>query len=59
MVPNEIEQLEVHQQISAFNRATRTFGKNLAKIAKDVEQPSKQLQSFFKFSCLNIKYLIF
>jgi hypothetical protein len=59
MVPDETEQLEVHQQINAFTRATGTFGKNLAKIARDVDQPGKQFQSFFKFSCLNFKYLIF
>jgi hypothetical protein len=55
MVPDETEQLEVHRQISAFTRATGTFGKNLAKIARDVDQPGKQFQSFFKFSCLNFK----
>ncbi|KAH9305375.1 hypothetical protein KI387_009779, partial [Taxus chinensis] len=39
MVPDEMQQLEVHQQISFFSRATGTFGKNLAKIARDVDQP--------------------
>ena len=39
MIPSESEQLEIHQQISAFTRATGTFGKNLAKIARDVDEP--------------------
>ncbi|KAH9291633.1 hypothetical protein KI387_043179, partial [Taxus chinensis] len=39
MVPDERQQLEVHRQISFFSRATGTFGKNLAKIARDVDQP--------------------
>jgi hypothetical protein len=59
MVPDEAEQLEIHRQISSFTRATGTFGKNLAKIARDVDQPGKQFQSFFKINCLNFKYFIF
>ena len=39
MISSESEQLEIHQQISAFTRATGTFGKNLAKIARDVDEP--------------------
>ncbi|KAH9310847.1 hypothetical protein KI387_025882 [Taxus chinensis] len=42
MVPDEMQQLEVHRQISFFSRATCTFGKNLAKIARDVDQPGKK-----------------
>ena len=44
MVSNETQQLEIHQQISSFTRATGTFGKNLGKIARDVDQPNKQFQ---------------
>lgn len=39
MISSESEQLDIHQQISAFTRATGTFGKNLAKIARDVDEP--------------------
>ena len=39
MIPSESEKLEIHQQISAFTRATGTFGKKLAKIARDVDEP--------------------
>jgi hypothetical protein len=39
MVPSESEQLEIHRQITSFTRATSTFGKNLAKIARDVDEP--------------------
>ena len=35
MVPDESEQMEIHRQISSFNRATSTFGKTLAKKARD------------------------
>jgi hypothetical protein len=52
MVPNKSQQLEIHQQINVFNRAIG-FGKNIAKIARNVDQPSKQFQCFlswlFKF----------
>ncbi|KAH9297845.1 hypothetical protein KI387_029527, partial [Taxus chinensis] len=40
MVPDEMQQLEVHRLINFFSRATGTFGKNLAKIARDVDQPA-------------------
>jgi hypothetical protein len=46
VVPDDAEQLEIHHQINSFTRATSTFGKNLAKIARDVDQPDKQFQSF-------------
>jgi hypothetical protein len=39
MVPSESDQLEIHRQITCFTRATCTFGKNLAKIARDVDEP--------------------
>ena len=44
MVPNESEQVEIHRYISSFNRATGTFGKTLAKKARDEDQPGKQFQ---------------
>ena len=44
MVPNESEQMEIHRQISSFNRATGTFGKTLAKKERDEDQPGKQFQ---------------
>jgi hypothetical protein len=58
-VPDETKQLEIHHHISSFTRATGTFGVNMAKIARDVDQPRKQFQSFFKLNCLNFKYLNF
>ncbi len=59
MVPNETQQLEIHKQINSFTRATGTFGKNLAKVARDVDQPGKQFHCFIKLCCLNFKYLYF
>jgi hypothetical protein len=42
MILDEAEELEIHRQISSFTRATGTFDKILAKIARDVGQPGKQ-----------------
>jgi hypothetical protein len=39
MVPSESDQLEIHRQITPFTGATGTFGKNLEKIARDVDEP--------------------
>ena len=44
MVPDESEQVEIHRQIISFNWATGTFGKTLAKKARDEDQPGKQFQ---------------
>ena len=44
MVPDESEQVEIHKQISSYNQATGTFGKTLAKKARDEDQPGKQFQ---------------
>ena len=44
MVPDESEQVEIHRQIISFNQAIGTFGKTLAKKARDEDQPSKQFQ---------------
>jgi hypothetical protein len=38
MVPSKSEQLEIHRHITSFTRATGTSGKNLAKIARDVDE---------------------
>ena len=46
MVPNEMEQLEIHQQLIAYTRATGTFGKPVAKVARDIDQPGKQFHCF-------------
>ena len=48
MVPDESEQMEIHRHINSFNRATRTFGKTLAKKARDEDGPGKQLSFNFK-----------
>jgi hypothetical protein len=40
MVPNVSQPLEIHQQICVFSRATSTFGKNQANIARDVDHVS-------------------
>ena len=47
MVPNETEQLEIHQQLTAYTRATGTFGKPVAKVARDRDQPGKQFHCFY------------
>ena len=39
MVPFESEQLEIHRQITSFTKAAGSFDKNLAKIARDVDEP--------------------
>ena len=56
MVPSESEQLEIHRQISSFTRATGTFGKNLAKIARDMDEPGNNFNfQSLKFNCLKFK----
>eukprot|EP00253_Pinus_taeda_P008369 PITA_08369 len=39
MVPSHADQLEIHRKLTLFSMATGTFGKNLAKMARDVDQP--------------------
>ncbi|KAH9329477.1 hypothetical protein KI387_001585, partial [Taxus chinensis] len=64
MVPDEMQQLEVHRQINFFNRATCTFGKNLAKIARNVDQPAQLVRAwnviyncdYLAFACLVFLY---
>ena len=50
MVPNHVDQLDIHRRLTIFNQASGTFGKNLAKMARDVDQPGKQFQFPFCFS---------
>eukprot|EP00253_Pinus_taeda_P023859 PITA_23859 len=46
MVPSHVDQLEIHRQLTVFNMASGTFGKNLAKMARDVDQPAHWWESF-------------
>lgn len=46
MIPMESDQLEIHRQVTTFNNASGTFGKNLAKIAREADEPSKQKFQF-------------
>eukprot|EP00253_Pinus_taeda_P034141 PITA_34141 len=45
MIPLESDQLEIHRQVTCFSNATGTFGKNLAKIAREVDEPSWVVES--------------
>eukprot|EP00253_Pinus_taeda_P001573 PITA_01573 len=46
VVPSHAEQLEIHRQLIVFTMAGGTFGKNLAKMARDVDQPAHWWESF-------------
>lgn len=46
MVPSHAGQLEIHRQLTVFNTASGTFGKNLAKMARDVDQLAHWWESF-------------
>ena len=60
MVPSHVDQLEIHRQLTIFNMASGTFGKNLAKMARDVDQPGKQFQFPFCFSFqVKIVYVLY
>eukprot|EP00253_Pinus_taeda_P007195 PITA_07195 len=39
MIPLECDQLEIHRQATTFSNASGTFGKNLAKIAREADEP--------------------
>ena len=54
MVPIRADLLETHKQLTHFSMAAGTFGKNLAKMARDVDQLGKQFQFvfLFKLNCL-------
>ena len=60
MVPNHVDQLDIHRQLTIFNQASGTFGKNLAKMARDVDQPGNQFQFPFCFSFqVKIVYVLY
>eukprot|EP00253_Pinus_taeda_P014845 PITA_14845 len=46
MIPLECDQLEIHQQVTTFSKATGTFGNNLAKIAREVDEPAQWWEAF-------------
>eukprot|EP00253_Pinus_taeda_P025112 PITA_25112 len=46
MVPTHADQLEIHRQLIVFNMAGGIFGKNLAKMARDVDQLAHWWESF-------------
>ena len=46
MIPLECDQLEIHRKVTTFSKATGTFGKNLAKIAREANEPGKQKFQF-------------
>eukprot|EP00253_Pinus_taeda_P021846 PITA_21846 len=46
MVPTHADQLEIHRQLTVFTMAGGTFGKNLAKMARDVDQLAHWWESF-------------
>ena len=54
MVPNHADLLETHKNLTHFSMAAGTFGKNLEKMARDVDQPGKKFQFvfLFKINCL-------
>eukprot|EP00253_Pinus_taeda_P028843 PITA_28843 len=41
MIPLESDQLEIHRQATTFSNAAGTFGKNLAKIAREADEPAQ------------------
>ena len=46
MIPLESNQLEIHGQVTTFSNVSGTFGKNLAKIAREADEPGKQKFQF-------------
>eukprot|EP00253_Pinus_taeda_P004336 PITA_04336 len=46
MIPLECDQLEIHRQVTTFSKATGTFGKNLAKIAREANEPAQWWEAF-------------
>eukprot|EP00253_Pinus_taeda_P030349 PITA_30349 len=46
MISLESDQLEVHRQATTFSNATGTFGKNLAKIAREADEPAQWWEAF-------------
>jgi len=46
MISLESDQLDIHRQVTTFTNASGTFGKNLAKIAREADEPGKQKFQF-------------
>eukprot|EP00253_Pinus_taeda_P001795 PITA_01795 len=46
MIPLECDHLEIHRQATTFSSASGTFGKNLAKIAREVDEPAQRWEAF-------------
>eukprot|EP00253_Pinus_taeda_P004356 PITA_04356 len=46
MIPLETDQLEIHRQVTTFSNASGTFGKNLAKIAREEDEPAQWWEAF-------------
>eukprot|EP00253_Pinus_taeda_P014045 PITA_14045 len=46
MIPLECDQLEIHRQVTTFTNASGTFGKNLAKIAREADEPAQWWEAF-------------
>eukprot|EP00253_Pinus_taeda_P012630 PITA_12630 len=46
MMPLESDQLEIHRQVTTFSNALGTFGKNLAKIAREEDEPTQWWEAF-------------
>eukprot|EP00253_Pinus_taeda_P030681 PITA_30681 len=46
MIPLESDQLEIHRQATTFSNASGTFGKNLAKIAREADEPAQWWEAF-------------
>eukprot|EP00253_Pinus_taeda_P033798 PITA_33798 len=54
MVPSHAYQLEIHRQLTVFSMETGTFGKNLAKMARDVDQPDCE-RNWYVFERIHMK----
>eukprot|EP00253_Pinus_taeda_P010821 PITA_10821 len=46
MIPLESDQLEIHRQVTTLSNASGTFGKNLAKIAREADEPAQWWEAF-------------
>eukprot|EP00253_Pinus_taeda_P007989 PITA_07989 len=46
MISLEFDQLEIHRQVTTFSNASGTFGKNLAKIAREADEPAQWWEAF-------------
>eukprot|EP00253_Pinus_taeda_P023368 PITA_23368 len=46
MIPLESDQLEIQRQVTTFSNASGTFGKNLAEIAREVDEQAQWWEAF-------------